>query len=162
MIYRLMTRFYHHLRWLVQKKFLYNYIGSVGFRVHNAIGASKVKDGELVPATSALAVAQPQGEQLCAKPKCTRVVHPTSRFCLTHFGKRCLVEGCEKGSQGKAGYCCAHGGRQCIAPDCTRSAQCKSGYCVTHGGRRCAADNCTRSRQGRSRSDMTPAIKKYN
>ncbi|KAF1792197.1 hypothetical protein GQ600_8021 [Phytophthora cactorum] len=63
-------------------------------------------------------------------------------------GRRCMVDGCERSSQGQ-GLCIRHGGgKRCTQPGCTKASQ-SNGLCKAHGGGlRCQSPGCTKSSQG--------------
>ena len=61
--------------------------------------------------------------------------------------KKCIEDGCEKGSQGNTYKCKAHGGgERCIISGCDKSARYKTEKCKAHGGgARCIETGCTTS-----------------
>ena len=49
-------------------------------------------------------------------------------------GRRCTIEGCNKGARDK-NYCAGHGGgKRCSVEMCNKSAVGGSGHCCVHGG----------------------------
>ena len=75
-------------------------------------------------------------------------------FCIRHGGgKRCQVDGCNKGASGTIGggakYCIAHGGgRRCRVNGCHSTAK-RGGLCSAHGGRyECQIAGCKKTAHG--------------
>ena len=66
--------------------------------------------------------------------------------------KKCIEDGCEKGSQGNTYKCKAHGGgERCIISGCDKSARYKTDKCAAHGGgARCIEIGCTKSAIGKT------------
>jgi hypothetical protein len=57
-----------------------------------------------------------------------------SFYTLLTGGRRCTVEGCNKGARDKH-FCAGHGGgKRCSVTLCNKSAVGGSGHCCVHGG----------------------------
>ena len=92
----------------------------------------------------------------CQYPNCTKT-RLGAHFCIRHGGgKRCQVEGCNKGASGTVGggarFCIAHGGgRRCKIEGCNSTAK-KGGVCSSHGGRyECIVPGCRKTAHGPSK-----------
>uniref|UniRef100_A0A7S3LPV4 WRKY19-like zinc finger domain-containing protein n=1 Tax=Aplanochytrium stocchinoi TaxID=215587 RepID=A0A7S3LPV4_9STRA len=71
---------------------------------------------------------------------------------LDRYRKRCLIQDCNKLSQGNTKFCFAHGGGyRCQAKECPKPARGRTGFCIAHGGgKRCKHETCSKSAQGRT------------
>jgi hypothetical protein len=85
----------------------------------------------------------------CQRAGCTKCAQGSTKFCIAHGGgRRCIVEGCNRGARDKS-FCAAHGGgKRCVVEGCTKSAVGGSKLCTGHGGgKRCQHQGCMKSAQ---------------